>query len=185
MNSITVHELAKWRNEGVSHTLIDIREPCEREVSHLDGAHSHGRGGGASKRNSGRHTRGHPLPLRRAFSRGDPRITWLRQRANWKAVSPHGSKSTPTQRGMNRLGPSQPGLCHGRCGLAAVAALAFIAGIYDPLLASLSAISGTGFQALKGQLIEVWNAVNGRFCWPSAQVSWWPLQHCFSTALAS
>ena len=42
--------------------------------------------------------------------------------------------------------------------------VAFIAGIYDPLLDSLSAISGPGFQALKkGQLIEAWNAINGMF----------------------
>ena len=39
MKSITVQELAKWRNDGVSHSLIDIREPYEREVSHLDGVH--------------------------------------------------------------------------------------------------------------------------------------------------
>ena len=39
MNSITVHELLAWRNEGVSHSLIDIREPYEREVSHIDGVH--------------------------------------------------------------------------------------------------------------------------------------------------
>ena len=42
--------------------------------------------------------------------------------------------------------------------------VAFIAGIYDPLLNSLSAISGEGFQALKrGQLIDAWHAINGRF----------------------
>ena len=42
--------------------------------------------------------------------------------------------------------------------------VAFIAGIYDPLLDSLSAISGPGFQALKkGHLAEAWNAINGRF----------------------
>ena len=39
MKSITVQELAQWRSEGVLHTLIDIREPYEREVSHLDGVH--------------------------------------------------------------------------------------------------------------------------------------------------
>ena len=39
MKSITVQELLAWRNEGVSHTLIDIREPYEREVSHIDGVH--------------------------------------------------------------------------------------------------------------------------------------------------
>ena len=39
MKSITVQELAQWRSEGVSHTLIDIREPYEREVSHLYGVH--------------------------------------------------------------------------------------------------------------------------------------------------
>ena len=42
--------------------------------------------------------------------------------------------------------------------------VAFIIGIYDPLLESLSAISGPGFQALKqGQLTEAWNAINGKF----------------------
>ena len=42
--------------------------------------------------------------------------------------------------------------------------VAFIAGIYDPLLDSLSALSGEGFQALKkGQMREAWNAVNGPF----------------------
>lgn len=39
MKSITVHELAQWRSDRVSHALIDIREPYEREVSHLDGVH--------------------------------------------------------------------------------------------------------------------------------------------------
>ena len=39
MKSITVSELAEWRERGVEHTLIDIREPYEREVSHLDGLH--------------------------------------------------------------------------------------------------------------------------------------------------
>ena len=39
MKSITVQELVAWRNEGVSHSLIDIREPYEREVSHIDGVH--------------------------------------------------------------------------------------------------------------------------------------------------
>ncbi|MGB0149258.1 MAG: DUF368 domain-containing protein [Flavobacteriales bacterium] len=42
--------------------------------------------------------------------------------------------------------------------------VAFITGIYDPLMNSLSAISGQGFTALKkGEVIEAWNAVNGRF----------------------
>jgi rhodanese-related sulfurtransferase len=39
MESITVQELHEWRESGVEHTLIDIREPYEREVSHLDGLH--------------------------------------------------------------------------------------------------------------------------------------------------
>ncbi|MGB1384967.1 MAG: rhodanese-like domain-containing protein [Flavobacteriales bacterium] len=39
MKSITVQELREWRESGVEHTLIDIREPYEREVSHLDGLH--------------------------------------------------------------------------------------------------------------------------------------------------
>lgn len=39
MNSLTVHELQAWRNDGVEHLLIDIREPYEREVSHIDGMH--------------------------------------------------------------------------------------------------------------------------------------------------
>jgi putative membrane protein len=42
--------------------------------------------------------------------------------------------------------------------------VAFIAGIYDPLLDSLSALSGEGFQALKkGHVREAWRAVNGPF----------------------
>ena len=42
--------------------------------------------------------------------------------------------------------------------------VAFISGVYDPLLNSLSAISGEGFQALKrGHIVEAWNAINGRF----------------------
>ena len=39
MKSITVQELVSWREEGVSHVLIDIREAYEREVSHIDGVH--------------------------------------------------------------------------------------------------------------------------------------------------
>ena len=42
--------------------------------------------------------------------------------------------------------------------------VAFIAGIYDPLLDSLSSLSGAGLTALrKGQFWEAWNAVNGPF----------------------
>ena len=42
--------------------------------------------------------------------------------------------------------------------------VAFIAGIYDPLLDSLSSLSGEGLTALrKGKLLEAWNAVNGSF----------------------
>ena len=39
MKSITVQELVSWREEGISHALIDIRESYEREVSHIDGVH--------------------------------------------------------------------------------------------------------------------------------------------------
>lgn len=39
MNSLTVHELQAWRIDGVEHLLIDIREPYERAVSHIDGMH--------------------------------------------------------------------------------------------------------------------------------------------------
>lgn len=39
MKSISVEELQAWRNDGTEHTLIDIREPYEREVGHLDGMH--------------------------------------------------------------------------------------------------------------------------------------------------
>ena len=39
MNSITVQELVAWRKDGVEHMLLDIREPYEREVSHIDGVH--------------------------------------------------------------------------------------------------------------------------------------------------
>ena len=42
--------------------------------------------------------------------------------------------------------------------------VAFIAGIYDPLLDSLSSLSGAGLTALRqGKLVEAWNAVNGPF----------------------
>ena len=42
--------------------------------------------------------------------------------------------------------------------------VAFIAGIYDPLLHSLSALSGDGLKAvLKGDLRAAWGAVNGPF----------------------
>ena len=42
--------------------------------------------------------------------------------------------------------------------------VAFIAGIYDPLLNSLSALSGNGAKlALKGQWKEAWKAINGSF----------------------
>lgn len=39
MKSITVEQLQAWRQDGTSHTLVDIREPYERSVSHLDGLH--------------------------------------------------------------------------------------------------------------------------------------------------
>ncbi|MDA0939828.1 MAG: rhodanese-like domain-containing protein [Bacteroidetes bacterium] len=39
MKSITVQELVAWRKDGVEHMLLDIREPYEREVSHIDGVH--------------------------------------------------------------------------------------------------------------------------------------------------
>ena len=39
MNSITVQELVAWRNDGVEHMLLDIREPYERDVSHIGGVH--------------------------------------------------------------------------------------------------------------------------------------------------
>ena len=42
--------------------------------------------------------------------------------------------------------------------------VAFIAGIYDPLLNSLSALSGDGLKAaLRGDLKGAWNAINGPF----------------------
>lgn len=42
--------------------------------------------------------------------------------------------------------------------------VAFIAGIYDPLLESLSALSGEGFQCLrKGDLTGAWKAINAPF----------------------
>jgi len=42
--------------------------------------------------------------------------------------------------------------------------VAFIAGIYDPLLNSLSALSGDGLKAaLRGDLNGAWNAINGPF----------------------
>ena len=42
--------------------------------------------------------------------------------------------------------------------------VAFIAGIYDPLLDSLSSLSGAGLTALRqGKLVEAWHAVNGPF----------------------
>ena len=39
MKSISVEQLQAWRQDNVEHTLIDIREPYEREVSHIDGKH--------------------------------------------------------------------------------------------------------------------------------------------------
>ena len=39
MKSISVEQLHAWRQDNVEHTLIDIREPYEREVSHIDGKH--------------------------------------------------------------------------------------------------------------------------------------------------
>ena len=39
MNSITVQDLVTWRDQSEPHMLIDIREPYEREVSHIDGVH--------------------------------------------------------------------------------------------------------------------------------------------------
>ena len=39
MKSITVEQLQAWRQDGTPHTLVDIREPYERSVSHLDGIH--------------------------------------------------------------------------------------------------------------------------------------------------
>jgi rhodanese-related sulfurtransferase len=39
MNSITVQQLQAWRDEGVDHQLIDIREPYEYDVSHIGGEH--------------------------------------------------------------------------------------------------------------------------------------------------
>lgn len=39
MQSITVHELLEWRNTKAAHALIDIREPYERDVSHIGGVH--------------------------------------------------------------------------------------------------------------------------------------------------
>ena len=39
MKSITVHELREWRERQFQHTLIDVREPYERDVSHINGVH--------------------------------------------------------------------------------------------------------------------------------------------------
>ena len=39
MKSISVEQLQAWRQDNIEHTLIDIREPYEREVSHIDGKH--------------------------------------------------------------------------------------------------------------------------------------------------
>ena len=46
--------------------------------------------------------------------------------------------------------------------------VAFIAGIYDPLLDSLSSLSGEGLTALrKGKLLEAWNALVMALLWKS------------------
>ena len=39
MNEINVETLKRWRDEHIPHTLVDIREPYEREVSHIEGLH--------------------------------------------------------------------------------------------------------------------------------------------------
>lgn len=35
--SISVHTLKKWREEGKAHQLIDVREPYEYQIAHLEG----------------------------------------------------------------------------------------------------------------------------------------------------
>jgi adenylyltransferase/sulfurtransferase len=39
MKEITVQTLHAWREQGVEHTLIDVREPYERDVSDIGGVH--------------------------------------------------------------------------------------------------------------------------------------------------
>lgn len=39
MKSLSVHQLLAWRKDQEPHLLLDIREPYEREVSHIDGIH--------------------------------------------------------------------------------------------------------------------------------------------------
>lgn len=39
MKEITVQTLQSWREQGVEHTLIDVREPYERDVSDIGGMH--------------------------------------------------------------------------------------------------------------------------------------------------
>ena len=38
MNSITPKELKDWIDSSKEHQIIDIREPWEREVGHIDGS---------------------------------------------------------------------------------------------------------------------------------------------------
>ncbi len=39
MKSLSVHQLLACRKDQEPHLLLDIREPYEREVSHIDGIH--------------------------------------------------------------------------------------------------------------------------------------------------
>jgi rhodanese-related sulfurtransferase len=38
MNSINVNTLNEWRIDSTPHQLIDIREPWEREIGHIEGS---------------------------------------------------------------------------------------------------------------------------------------------------
>jgi rhodanese-related sulfurtransferase len=38
MNNIAPETLNEWRKDSKDHQLIDIREPWEREIGHIDGS---------------------------------------------------------------------------------------------------------------------------------------------------
>ena len=39
MSKIDVQTLKKWRDENTEHQLIDVREPWEVEIGHINGLH--------------------------------------------------------------------------------------------------------------------------------------------------
>ena len=39
MSKLDVQTLKKWRDENTEHQLIDVREPWEVEIGHINGIH--------------------------------------------------------------------------------------------------------------------------------------------------